>query len=375
MTVLLPLLRAARQLPAAWYRPRLPSGSHIVAIGPAATGGGSTGSRWPPAASASSAAALHSSSSSSSSRQAGPARHQRRRRAVPAAAGRRGNMFLDDAAARPPPSDEQSAARLFDSSRFNYDSDEEEEEEQQRGAAAEAGEQQQQRPAASPGEEGDGGVLEVPLPPPRGVRVKTAEFIKSSVNVAQCPPPRFPEFAVIGRSNVGKSSLINLLTGRSSLAMVSKTPGKTRCINHFLINGAWYLVDLPGYGYARTSKGNVVEWNRFTREYFTERETLVTVLLLVDASIPPMALDISCAAWFAEAEIPFTIVFTKLDKRKKGGPPAEENIAAFEAQVEEACGYVPPTILTSSKNGKGRNELLAHVAQLREFYNKQHHGM
>jgi hypothetical protein len=85
--------------------------------------------------------------------------------------------------------------------------------------------------------------------------------------------------------------------------MVSKTPGKTRCINHFLINGAWWLVDLPGYGYARTSKGNVVEWNRFTREYFTERETLVTVLLLVDASIPPMALDLACAAWFAEAEV------------------------------------------------------------------------
>lgn len=286
---------------------------------------------------------------------------------------------MDDAAARQRPNEEQSAAKLFDSSRFNYDSDddeeEEEEEQQQHGAAsAAAAGQQQQAVDGGAGEAGDA-VVEVPLPPPRGVRVKTAEFIKSSVNVEQCPPPRFPEFAVIGRSNVGKSSLINLLTGRSSLAMVSKTPGKTRCINHFLINGAWYLVDLPGYGYARTSKGNVVEWNRFTREYFTERETLVTVLLLVDASIPPMALDVSCAAWFAEAEIPFTIVFTKLDKRKKGGPPAEENIAAFEAQVEEACGYLPPTILTSSKSGKGRNELLAHVAQLREFFNKQRHGM
>ncbi|KAL4437187.1 hypothetical protein ABPG75_004326 [Micractinium tetrahymenae] len=371
MALLLPLLRVARQLPAAWARPHLPSGTQLVARGPAATGGSDGSAVF--AASSPPPSVRHTSSSS----QAGPARQQRRRRAVTASAGRRGNLFLDDSAARPRPDDEQSAAKLFDSSRFNYDSDDDDEEdEQQHGAAPVAAGQQQQQQAAGGPEEADNAVpLEVALPPPRGVRVKSAEFIKSSVNVAQCPPPRFPEFAVIGRSNVGKSSLINMLTGRSSLAMVSKTPGKTRCINHFLINGAWYLVDLPGYGYARTSKGNVVEWNRFTREYFTERETLVTVLLLVDASIPPMALDISCAAWFAEAEVPFTVVFTKLDKRKKGGPPAEENIAAFEAQVEEACGYAPPTILTSSKSGKGRNELLAHVAQLREFFNKQRHGM
>ncbi|KAI7841072.1 hypothetical protein COHA_005300 [Chlorella ohadii] len=303
----------------------------------------------------------------------GCARQQRR--AVAAAAGKRGNVFLDDSpqqgrrrSGRGGSDDEPySAAKLFDSSRFNYDSDEEEEEEaQQTGSAADAASS-----AAAPEQEQ---AVEIVLPPPRGVRVKTAEFIKSSVNVEQCPPPRFPEFAVIGRSNVGKSSLINMLTGRSSLAMVSKTPGKTRCINHFLINGSWYLVDLPGYGYARTSKGNVLEWNRFTREYFAERETLVTVLLLVDASIPPMPLDISCAAWFAEAEVPFTVVFTKLDKRKKGTPPAEENIAAFEAAVADACGYMPPSILTSSKSGQGRNELLAHVAQLRDFFTKQNHS-
>ncbi|EFN59273.1 hypothetical protein CHLNCDRAFT_17068, partial [Chlorella variabilis] len=205
----------------------------------------------------------------------------------------------------------------------------------------------------------------------RGVRVKSAEFVKSSTSVEQCPPARYPEFAVIGRSNVGKSSLINMLTGRNALAMVSKTPGKTRLINHFLINGAWFLVDLPGYGYARASKGSVVEWNRFTREYFVERETLVTVLLLVDSSIPPMPLDISCAAWFAEAGIPFTVVFTKLDKRKKGASPSDDNIAAFEqVWLGWACGYAPPTVLTSSKSGKGRSELLAHVAQLRELFNK-----
>lgn len=309
-----------------------------------------------------------------------------------AAAGRRGgNLFLDDSAAAKAgrgqkTNDDLSAAEIFDSSRFNYDSDEDEEgaaegADDEEGADEEAVQQLQQVAEQQQGqeqEEGEGeeeGVVDIVLPPPRGVRVKTAEFVKSSVNVEQCPPARFPEFAVIGRSNVGKSSLINLLTGRNSLAMVSKTPGKTRCINHFIINGAWYLVDLPGYGYARTSKGNVVEWNRFTREYFTERDTLVTVLLLVDASIPPMPLDVSCAAWFAQAEIPFTIVFTKLDKRKKGVSGSEENIAAFEAKVEEACGYLPPTILTSSRSGKGKNELLAHVAQLRDFFNKQRHGM
>ncbi|PRW58204.1 GTP-binding protein [Chlorella sorokiniana] len=349
------LARLARQYPGVLARPQHCSGAK--GLQPASTAAAAASLLPPPL-------------------QDGSARQQRR--AAAAAAGKRGNVFLDDTPQRGSKrqpgrggsSDEPySAAKLFDSSRFNYDSDEEEEEEEQQQAGS-ATDTATPAAAAAAVEQ----VVEVALPPPRGVRVKTAEFIKSSVNVEQCPPPRFPEFAVIGRSNVGKSSLINMLTGRSSLAMVSKTPGKTRCINHFLINGSWYLVDLPGYGYARTSKGNVLEWNRFTREYFAERETLVTVLLLIDASIPPMPLDISCAAWFAEAEIPFTVVFTKLDKRKKGSPPAEENIAAFEAAVADACGYVPPTLLTSSRSGQGRNELLAHVAQLREFFTKQNHS-
>ncbi len=201
------------------------------------------------------------------------------------------------------------------------------------------------------------------------MRVKTAEFIKSSVTVEQCPPPRLPEFAVIGRSNVGKSSLINLLTGRNSLAMVSKTPGKTRCINHFLINNAWYLVDLPGYGYAKTSKENVMGWNKFTREYFTERETLVNVFLLIDASIPPMELDLACANWLGEAEVPYTLVFTKVDKRKKGVPGAEDNIAQFEARLGETWEELPSAVATSSRSGAGKNELLTHIARMRSLYN------
>lgn len=207
------------------------------------------------------------------------------------------------------------------------------------------------------------------LPPARNVRVHTATFVKSSVSVKDCPPAVFPEFAVIGRSNVGKSSLINLLTGRSSLALVSKTPGKTRCINHFLINRSWYLVDLPGYGYAKTSKQNIMGWNKFTREYFLERETLVTVLLLIDASIPPMELDLACANWLAEAKVPYTLVYTKVDKRKKGVPPASENIEAFENRLSEAWDTLPTAVATSSRSGMGKSELLAHIARLRGLYN------
>lgn len=209
----------------------------------------------------------------------------------------------------------------------------------------------------------------IKLPPARNVKVKSAEFIKSSVTTEQCPAAIYPEFAVIGRSNVGKSSLINLLTGRNSLAMVSKTPGKTKCINHFLINNAWYLVDLPGYGYARTSKDNVLGWNKFTREYFLERETLVSVLLLIDASIPPMPIDLACANWLGEAEVPYTLVYTKVDKRKKGVPDAVENIVAFEEKLQEKWDDLPSAVATSSRSGAGRNELLSHIARLRSLYN------
>ena len=206
---------------------------------------------------------------------------------------------------------------------------------------------------------------------PKQARVKSAEFIKSSVRVEDCPPPIYPEFAVIGRSNVGKSSLINLLTGRNALAMVSKTPGKTKCINHFCINKSWYLVDLPGYGYARTSKENIMGWNKFTRDYFANRETLVSVLLLIDASIPPMDIDIQCASWFGESEIPFTIVYTKLDKKKKGCPPAEENIREFEERLLEQWESLPVTLRTSSKAGLGKNGVLQHIAQLRALYHQE----
>eukprot|EP00887_Chlorella_sp_A99_P005181 scaffold1.g5181.t1 len=279
-----------------------------------------------------------------------------------AAARRRGgNLFLDPAS-QPQDSD---LADLYDSSRFNRDDSDDEEGAGAADAAARDG------AAGAPAAAGGGADL-MPLPPARHTRVRSAEFVKSSVSVAQCPPARHPEFAVIGRSNVGKSSLINMLTGRASLAMVSKTPGKTRCINHFVINDSWYLVDLPGYGYARASKDAVVSWNSFTRGYFAERESLASVLLLVDASIPPMPLDVACAEWFDRAQLPYSVVFTKADKRKKGTPPAEENMAAFEQELAAVVEHLPPFLVTSSRSGRGRGEVLAHVAQLRELYNRTH---
>mmetsp|Transcript_6205 Transcript_6205/g.17172 ORF Transcript_6205/g.17172 Transcript_6205/m.17172 type:complete len:291 (-) Transcript_6205:1293-2165(-) len=196
-------------------------------------------------------------------------------------------------------------------------------------------------------------------------KVTSAEFIKSSVTLDQCPAPLYPEFAVIGRSNVGKSSLINMLTGRNSLAMVSKTPGKTKCINHFLINKSWYLVDLPGIGYARTSKENIAMWNKFTREFFLHRDTLVNVFLLVDASIEPMDIDVESAKWFGESEIPFTVVYTKLDKKKKKGSGSDENIAAFEERLLEWFEELPRSVQTSSREGLGKGNLLGLISEMR----------
>ncbi|KAK9904966.1 hypothetical protein WJX75_006599 [Coccomyxa subellipsoidea] len=232
------------------------------------------------------------------------------------------------------------------------------------------------------------------LPKAQNVRVKKAEFVKSSTNMAQCPQPKLPEFAVIGRSNVGKSSLINMLTGQAALAKVSKTPGKTIYINHFLINDSWYLVDLPGYGYAQRSKASRLEWSGFTKEYFLKRETLANVLLLVDASVPVQQPDLECASWLADAQVPFSLVFTKTDKRKKKCPSPRENIQAFQAALlrdfenlplifetdsETQKGHaeeellkewdaVPNVLTTSSRKGDGRRELLAYIAQLRDLF-------
>lgn len=196
--------------------------------------------------------------------------------------------------------------------------------------------------------------------------------MKSSTTLDSCPPAVLPEFAVIGRSNVGKSSLINMLTGQKALALVSKTPGKTTCINHFLINNNWHLVDLPGYGYAKRSRTSRVEWRIFTQKYFLERPTLAAVLLLVDASIPPQPADLDAADWLGNAQVPFTIVFTKTDKKKKKTSTAMQNIAAFKKEMLAEWENLPPLLSTSCKSNTGKGELLAHIAQLRDEFRAEH---
>ncbi|GFR43936.1 hypothetical protein Agub_g5074, partial [Astrephomene gubernaculifera] len=210
------------------------------------------------------------------------------------------------------------------------------------------------------------------LPTPNKVKVKNAEYLKSCVTVSDCPPPRFPEFAVIGRSNVGKSSLINMLTGRKELALVSKEPGKTRCINHFLINDSWYLVDLPGYGFAKVGLQGRQQFDSFTREYFTRRPNLAMVLLLVDASVPPQRIDLQYANWLTDNEVPFALVFTKADKRRKGLNAAvrDSHVTAFKRQLLQDLAFLPPSLLTSSAKGLGRGELLNFIAALRVAYER-----
>lgn len=206
------------------------------------------------------------------------------------------------------------------------------------------------------------------LPPAKNFRIRSATYVSSAVTLESCPPAKLPEFAVIGRSNVGKSSLINLITSDSKLALVSKQPGKTKCINHFLINKSWYLVDLPGYGYAKRGRDDRLAWNKFTKEYFLKRPTLVMVMLLIDASIPPQQIDLECAAWMLESEVPFSIVFTKADKTKKKGPSASDNVAAFMGILKQELAELPDAFVTSSVEKKGRAPLLQYLSSLQHYY-------
>ncbi|KAK9683710.1 hypothetical protein RND81_10G159800 [Saponaria officinalis] len=204
-------------------------------------------------------------------------------------------------------------------------------------------------------------------------QVIKAEFVKSSVKTEECPNDGSPEFALVGRSNVGKSSLLNSIVRRKKLALTSKKPGKTQCINHFRINDSWYLVDLPGYGYAQAPGEVRVEWGKFTKDYFMNRSTLVSVFLLIDASIPAKKMDLEYASWLGQNKIPMTLVFTKCDKRKKkkkGGKRPEENVEDFQELIKEYFETAPPWIMTSSITNQGRDEILLHMAQLRNYWLK-----
>lgn len=198
--------------------------------------------------------------------------------------------------------------------------------------------------------------------------INSASFVTSSALLSQCPPADKPEYAFIGRSNVGKSSLINMLTGRKGLAKISGTPGKTQTINHFIINDNWYLVDLPGYGYAKVSQKMRGQWNRLITEYLTQRENLVSLFVLIDSRHEPMDSDLAFMERTALSGIPFARVFTKSDKA--GQRETERNIALHNKTMLETWESLPPTFVTSASNGTGREALLDYISETMIFFKR-----
>ena len=196
--------------------------------------------------------------------------------------------------------------------------------------------------------------------------VKSAEFICSNTQISKLPPPVKPEDAFIGRSNVGKSSLINMLTGKKGLAKTSQTPGKTQLINHFLINESWYIVDLPGYGYARTSKSKKEDWNKFIRTYLDKRESLQCVMALIDSRLEPQKIDLEFCNWLGEKGLSFVLVFTKADKQSN--VKTDQNIALFKKAMLASFEEVPTYFVTSSETQLGRDEVLEFIAEVNKNF-------
>ena len=197
--------------------------------------------------------------------------------------------------------------------------------------------------------------------------VKSAEFICSNTQMSKLPPAVKPEFAFIGRSNVGKSSLINMLTGKKGLAKTSQTPGKTQLINHFLINENWYLVDLPGYGYARISKSKKEEWNKYIRNYLEKRENLQCVFVLIDSRLEPQKIDLEFCTALGERGIPFVIAFTKADKQ--GKVKTDQNVAKFHKAMLTLFEEVPQHFITSAEQQTGRDEILNFIDGVNQKFN------
>ena len=194
------------------------------------------------------------------------------------------------------------------------------------------------------------------------MQVKTAEFITSSSRPDQCPQGALPEYAFIGRSNVGKSSLINMLTGRKALAAISSTPGKTMLINHFLIDQSWYLVDLPGYGYAQRSKKAIEKLQRLIEGYILNREQLISLFVLVDSRLEPQKKDLEFIRFLGENGVPFGIIFTKADKPKP--LVRRQNVDKFLATLQAEWEELPPHFVTSSATGLGREEVLKYIRDI-----------
>ena len=194
------------------------------------------------------------------------------------------------------------------------------------------------------------------------MKIKTAEFVISNSDVAKCPEGNKPEYAFIGRSNVGKSSLINMLTGRNGLAKTSSTPGKTLLINHFIVNDEWYIVDLPGYGYASRGKETREQLARMIKSYIMQRQQMVNLFVLVDSRHKPQKIDMEFITWLGENGVPFSIVFTKLDKL--GSVAGVRNVEEYKQALLEQWEELPPVFVTSSVDGRGREELLDYIDQI-----------
>ncbi len=191
------------------------------------------------------------------------------------------------------------------------------------------------------------------------MKIKQAEFISSFADVKKCPPPEKPEFAFIGRSNVGKSSLINMLTSSKKLAKTSVTPGKTQTINHFLINGGWYLVDLPGYGYAKVGRSTRQGFGKMIEEYVLKRETISCLFILIDSRLTPQKIDMSFINWVGDKGVPMAIIFTKTDKLSRSD--LQKNITLFKKTLNEDWDELPPMIISSAKTKAGKEEVLTCI--------------
>jgi len=194
------------------------------------------------------------------------------------------------------------------------------------------------------------------------MEIKEARFVVSNTDVKKCPPPNKPEYAFIGRSNVGKSSLINRITNKKTLAKISGKPGKTRLINHYLINEEWYLVDLPGYGYAEVPKKERLKWEQFLKRYILQRENLYCLFVLIDSRHEPQKPDLEFMEWLGISEVPFTIIFTKIDKLRP--EELKINLENYEKKMFETWETMPGYYISSAETGDGTNEILDFIELL-----------
>ena len=193
------------------------------------------------------------------------------------------------------------------------------------------------------------------------MKIKSADFVISNTDIDKCPKERIPEYAFIGRSNVGKSSLINMLTGRKSLAKTSGKPGKTKLINHFKINDNWFLVDLPGYGYARVSKKNRSIFAKFIYEYLEKRENLICTFVLIDSRHEPQKIDMQFMEWLGQNQIPFVIIFTKMDKLSSY--QLNKNLTKYKIEMLKKWENIPQIFRSSALSGLGKSEILKFIEQ------------